>query len=324
MSKTFIGIDVSKLTLDVCFFKDDKILRTIKVPNNEVGFLKITSHIDLMDKNDYMFCMESCGIYCYSLANFLINNQLQVSMANPWRVKGFMQASMVSNKTDKSDAIMIAKFASTYKLPLWQPRSEQLQEIYDKIKYIEQLSKILYQGSNKLENANLSVKELIENHIKYIKNIISKLEKEIYEKIEKDSKLKNDKELLCTIPGISDKSSSTIIAYIGDIGRFENAKALVSFVGLNPRKYQSGTSVYKRDRISKQGNSSLRSSLFYPAMSSMRCNDIIKDFNIRMKELGKHGKVRICAVMRKLVHIIYGVLKRQEEYNPNLGKQIFK
>ena len=183
MSKTFIGIDVSKLTLDVCFLKDDKVLRTIKVPNNEIGFAKITSHIDLLLKDDYMFCMESCGIYCYSFANFLVRNQLQVSMANPWRIKGFIQASMVCNKTDKSDAIMIAKFASTYKLPLWQPRSDKLQEIYDKVKYIEQLNKILYQESNKLENANLSVKELIEKHIKYLKKIISKLEKEISKEI---------------------------------------------------------------------------------------------------------------------------------------------
>ena len=122
-----------------------------------------------------------------------------------------------------------------------------------------------------------------------------------------------------SIPGIGKATIAQVLAFIEDISRFKNAKQIAAFVGLNPKQHTSGSSVRGRTRISKTGNAVLRKAFYMPALTAKLHNPIIKQFCDRLKHNGKNGKAIICAAMRKLIHIIYGVLKSGLPFNPLLN-----
>ncbi|AVP87976.1 transposase [Candidatus Phycorickettsia trachydisci] len=125
--------------------------------------------------------------------------------------------------------------------------------------------------------------------------------------------------LLASIPGIGEKTRAKVIAFL-NIDNFTSAKQIAAYVGLNPKHKQSGSSVRGISRISKTGDSDLRKAFYMPAIASMRFNPIIKEFADRLSDAGKHKMVILIAAMRKLVHIIYGVLKSKTCFNPDVTK----
>ena len=97
----------------------------------------------------------------------------------------------------------------------------------------------------------------------------------------------------------------------------DRVQKVVAFIGLAPREFTSGSSIKGKPRLSKVGNARLRKALFMPALVSIQCNPIIRTFYHRLKENGKNGKVIMCAIMRKLVHLIFGILKSGRPFDPN-------
>ena len=129
--------------------------------------------------------------------------------------------------------------------------------------------------------------------------------------------LKADFDLLVTIKGIGDTTARLLLAELGDIRRFDSPKQLVALISIAPKHHQSGSSVHKRSRISKQGNARLRAGLYMPAVVAKRWNLACRSLADRLTTRQKPGKVIVIAVMRKLVHQVFGVLKSQRPFNPN-------
>jgi transposase len=92
---------------------------------------------------------------------------------------------------------------------------------------------------------------------------------------------------------------------------------VVAFIGLAPRETVSGTSIKGKPRLCKIGHARLRKALYMPAVVSIRYNPVITVFYRRLKNKGKNGKLIVCAIMRKLVHIIFGILKSGKPFDPN-------
>ena len=136
--------------------------------------------------------------------------------------------------------------------------------------------------------------------------------------IKEDDKLKQTYDLLYSIPGVGPKLAVCLISELPDLQYFDSVKQLVSFLGLNPSIKESGSSVRGRLGISHTGSRLIRKMLYMPAMNAMRFNPVIKEFAARLSERAKNGKVIVVACMRKLVHIIYGVLKNQTAFSHNL------
>ena len=137
--------------------------------------------------------------------------------------------------------------------------------------------------------------------------------------MDNDGHLSKQKRLLKTIPGIGPETIPQILAYIGDINKFGSAKQVAAFAGLNPHQHQSGSSVKGRTMISKVGNVKLRKALYFPAIVAKRYNPVVQKFCDNLEKTGKVPMVIICAAMRKLLHIIYGVLKHEEAFNPQIA-----
>ena len=119
-------------------------------------------------------------------------------------------------------------------------------------------------------------------------------------------------------PAERDTTISIVLAAL-DFKKFESVREVVAFMGLAPKDTLSGTSVKGKPSLCKIGNARLRKCFYMPAMVAIRFNPVVAEFHRRLKENGKNGKVIVCAAMRKLVHIIYGVLKTGKPFNPQLA-----
>lgn len=148
---------------------------------------------------------------------------------------------------------------------------------------------------------------------------INTIKKEISSRIDKNPELLSKKELLLTISGIGEATIAQILAFIGSIEDFKTAKQLAAFIGLNPKNRQSGTSVRGVSRLSKIGDARLRKAFYMPAIVAKRYNPAIKNFCARLQQSGKPNMLIIGAAMRKLVHIIYGVLKSRKPFDATLA-----
>ena len=165
------------------------------------------------------------------------------------------------------------------------------------------------QEANRLEGADGFIAEQLQDHIDYLNTEIKKVKKLIRQHIDNHPDLKQRKALLESIPGIGEATINVILSEFGTITQFKNAKALAAFIGVAPRIRQSGTSLRGRGTMSKMGRSALRKAFFMPALVALRHNPVLIELKARLTRAGKPKMAIVGAAMRKLVHIIYGVLK---------------
>jgi len=198
---------------------------------------------------------------------------------------------------------------------LWTPESRKVRELKALVRRLDALIEMQQQEENRLDVADDVIKDDIPGHIELLKQRISQLREQIKSHIDNDPDLKAQRELLLSIPGVGEKTVATLLSYFADIEKFGSAKQLASFIGVAPREVQSGTSIHQYGRMSKIGPAELREALFFPAMVAIRHNPVIKDFSQRLRASGKCKMVVIGAAMRKLVHIIYGVLKNRTPFS---------
>ena len=152
--------------------------------------------------------------------------------------------------------------------------------------------------------------------IRHLNTEIADLERQIHEHIDRHPHLRQKAELLESIPGVGAKTAARVISELPDVDQFTSAKQAAAYAGLTPAHRQSGSSVRGRSSISKKGNARLRGWLYFPAMTALRRNPILARFAARLLKAGKAKKLVLIAVMRKLLHMIYGVLKNNRPFDP--------
>ena len=245
-----IGIDISKASFDVAFLKHDKY-QNKKFKNDLKGFKALTKWLKPI-KKDKVFCMEATGIYGVMLARYLHQLNQRVIVANPIKTNAFAKMEMVRNKTDKADAQSIARYCmhiiekGDLNKALFSPKSEAFESLQYLVTRLEQLGKMRSGENNRLQaSLNKATSKSIKTMLRAIDKQMQLVEDEIKSLVDNDEQLKNQVKLLLSIDGIGNKTAWAIIAYMGDISLFDNAKQVVSFAGLNPKITQSGTSINK-------------------------------------------------------------------------------
>lgn len=162
-----------------------------------------------------------------------------------------------------------------------------------------------------------TVRECMESRVVFFEAQIKLLEDQINAHVDESKQLKRQKKLLLTVRGIGNTTANALLAEIPDITKFKTAKQLVAFAGLVPREQSSGT-LHSKTRMSKVGSSRLRKLLYMPAVSAKRYNPVIVALCSRIEASGKSKMVAIGAAMRKLIHIVFGVLKSGRVFNKRL------
>ena len=319
MKIAFLGIDISKKTFDVALLIEDKY-RTKKFNNSQPGFKRLLEWISNKDISLQLACMEATGVYSEDLAIFLFNNDIKISVVNPARVKGFAQSQLSRSKTDESDAKLIAEFAKRMQPESWTPPPEHIKLLQAYTRRLEDLIQMHRQEENRLEVVCDELKNDVSQNVEMFKMQIKDLRKKICIHIKNHPDLKEKDALLRSIPAVGDTVSSKILGVLCEIEKFSTAKQVAAFIGLNPKQRQSGTSVKGRTTLSKTGNKEIRKALYMPALTAIKYNPILKNFYERLINRGKSKMCAIGAVMRKMVHIIFGVLKSGQEFDENYLK----
>ena len=318
MPITILGIDIAKSKFDCCLLLNSKFKHKV-FKNNQEGFINLSSWLSKEGVSLVHACLEATGNYGHELAEFLYNVGHKVSMVNPAQIKGFAQSALSRTKTDKVDAKLIARFCQALQPGSWTPLAPETKQLQALVRRVDALQNMLNQENNRLSVASSVTVKFIQKHITYLENDIKQTKKLIRDHINSHPNLKTKSDLLESIPGIGKATIAVLLGEIRCTEDFSSARKLAAFMGLVPRQFISGSSVRGKSRLCKTGNANLRKALYMPAIVAKQYNPVIEAFCERLKLAGKPPMVIIGAVMRKLVHIIFGVLKSGKPFNPKVA-----
>ena len=316
----FLGIDVGKPDLFCHIIGPDQTLSQ-RFDNTTDGIRSLLKWLlSVASPEEFAACLEQTGHYGRAISHALADAGLTaLYLVNPRQIKAYGEQRLRRNKSDTADARLIAQFLQSEhsKLLPWSPSGADNQQIKELSRYADSITQ---------DNARLKTKCDMTTHkpiLRSLRRRIKAQEKEIEDIrlriskiVEGNEKLRRQHELLASVPGIGDVTCQILIAELPELDLFSNARQLAAWAGITPRHFVSGTSGRSTTPITKIGSAYLRRALFMPAMNARVFNPLLKTFADRLKENGKKPKQIIIAVMRKLLHQIYGILKSDTPYNP--------
>jgi len=318
-----VGIDVAKHTFDIATLQANGKYRTrSKLANNLDGFAQLGEWLEKHAGPEAWIVMEATGIYHEALATWLFEQGYRVSVVNPAQTAAYAKTQLSRGKTDRTDAKLIAGFGQDQldkgRLRPWQPEPPAQKRLRALVRRLADLREMEQMERNRLESADANVQDSIHTVLRHIEEEIRRTLKAIEDHIDSDPDLRQRKELLVSIQGFGEQTAALLLGELGDPLEFRSAKAVAAFAGVTPRPDQSGEHRGPTP-ISRIGSGFLRSRLYMPALVALRHNPAIKALAERLRSRGKSGKQIICAAMRKLLHIAYGVLKSGRPFDPELA-----
>lgn len=316
MQKSYLGIDISKAKFDV-YLSYEETKWSGEFPNTQSGFKQLRKWLKKRVNVQIHCCMEATGRYYEGLALYLHQQGFEVSVVNPKIIHHYAQVQMNRNKTDKLDAKTICRYVEKEAPRLWEPPLEEVMILRSMTRHLSSLQESKTAELNRLKAGEHppQVKGSIEILIETLTEQIEKIKQEIQDHIDQYPYLKEAQDLIASIKGIGNHSAATILSEIPNINNFDSVKQLVAYAGLTPQQLQSGP-VLKQKGILKMGSKYLRTALYMPALSAKRHNKLIIPLVKRLEEKGKHKMTIVAAVMRKLLHQVYGVLKNRQNFDP--------
>jgi len=311
-----LGVDIAKKKFDVALLVNDKQKHKV-FTNNQEGFRELLGWLKKKGVEHVHLCLEASSTYGDELATYMHDAGHTVSIVNPARIKGFAQSELMRTKNDKVDAGLIARFCLAMHPEPWAPAPPEMRQLQALVRRVDALINMRTQELHRLGTTQGTVEYSIREHIAYLDRQIEALKQQIADRIKSDPDLKIKRDLLKSIPGVGEATVATILAELHMFETCDRVQKVVAFIGLAPREFTSGSSIKGKPRLSKVGNARLRKALFMPALVSIQCNPVIQTFYHRLKGNGKNGKVIVCAIMRKLVHLIFGILKSGRPFDSN-------
>jgi transposase len=315
--KLCCGIDVSHTKLDICYQNNLGEFFHLQVGNNNQGFAKILEHTGV----GYHFVMEATGVYYIRLAFYLHRHGCVLSVVNAMAIKRYIQMHLERNKTDKKDAGWICRYAMEQRPPYWQmPDSAYFEskQLYNTIReYTEQIKRF----NNQLHSLRL-LPVPSKDTIKSLEKLILCMEKEIKQLEQKLQLLllqwqPEQLKSVSSIKGIGKRAAAMLIVFTQGFKHTQSHRQLISFAGLAPTQYSSGSSIQGKPRICKRGGKNLRDVLYMCSMNAMKTNAACKALYERLRSNGKTGKQALIAVCNKLLKQVFAVVKNNSLYQPN-------
>jgi transposase len=322
----FMGIDVAKATLDFCLLsKNATLLWRGQLPNESPA---IAQFLTELKARGYIlaqihFCCESTGVYAQRLVEALHQSALALSIINPAQIKFFAISVLRRTKNDKVDAQIIARFCRE-RQPL---ATRPLRPIEAQLKLLvhERESRVNEQNRErnraKTDPHQIELPKLIEqqrkSRLKQLAKEIAQFDAAIGSLIASDECFKNQSRLLCSIPGIAEVTAAKLLSELAG-KEFHSARQLAAYAGLTPQECRSGYRSYGKTVLCKIGNRFLRRALFLPAAVARRWCKPLQPWIAQLQSRKLHALAIRGALMRKLLHIVFGVLAHQQPFNPSL------
>jgi transposase len=298
----FIGIDVSKATLEVALAPEAK---PFTIANDRPEIKKLLSK--LPPKGTCLIVLEGSGGYERLVVAELLDHGHSVAMTNPRQVRDFAKGLGILAKTDSIDAKVLAKFAQLVGPRILEKPSGPQTELQQLVERRRQLVDLRTAETNRLQQASSKVaKRSIHAVLKTLDNQIQTLENEITSLIDKHPDWKNKAQILDSVPGVGQITAISLLADLPELGQL-NRSQISALAGLAPFNHDSGK--LKGQRAIRGGRADVRTTLYMAALVGLRSNPTIKAFYKRLRNAGKQFKTAITACMRKLLVILNTLIK---------------
>jgi transposase len=309
-----VGVDVASDKFDMAVLIGSKYQHKC-FTNNKKGLSDFTRWLNKHTNNPWV-CMEATGHYSEVIAEYLYEHGVRVSIVNALQIKKFSGSKLARNKNDIFDSKIISEFCNERHPRTFVPRPASQKELRDLTKVLDVTKEHLTRLKNQLESTRgKAAKKVMQNFIKALKKDIADIETKLNKLVQNDVKLKEDVELITSIKGVGTLTAFKVLARTPEISCFSNAKQFAAYIGITPKQNESGK--FKgRTTISRIGDGRIRKAFYMAALVAKRFNPLLLPFVERLKLKGKAPKAIICAVMRKLAHLIFGVLKNRQAFNP--------
>ena len=315
----FAGIDVGAEDLVLVIRKNDKPFDPQKFANTPADRDRLVKK--LVKLPGIIVCLEATGVYHFDLAIALHDAGVSLMVINPKASHNFAKVLMKNSKTDAVDANTLAEYAARMDFVAWTRPSNETIALRSFARRIDALTCQKAAAKNHL-HALTATSETPKAVLKDAKLAIAQLQKRIDSLtagalilIGKHPDLERILGLLIGIKGIGNTSAIALMGELLLLPPDLSHREWVKFAGLDPRAFDSGKSVHKKTRISKAGNRHIRSALYMPALSAKQHDPHVKAYFQHLVANGKKPLQAVCAIMRKLLHAIHGMLKHNEPFD---------
>jgi transposase len=315
----FAGIDVGAEELILVIRKNGKPFDPQKFANTPADRARLVKK--LVKLPGIIVCLEATGVYHFDLAIALHDAGVLLMVVNPKASHNFAKVLMKNSKTDAVDAHTLAEYTERMDFVAWTRPSDEKLALRSFARRINALTGQKAAAKNHL-HALTATSETPKAVLKDAKLAITQLEKRIdcltaaaLVLIGKYPELERILQLLTGIKGIGETSAIALMGELLLLPPGLSHREWVKFAGLDPRAFDSGKSVHKKTRISKAGNRHIRAALYMPALSAQRHDPHVKAYFQHLVANGKKPLQAVCAVMRKLLHAIHGMLKHNEPFD---------
>lgn len=328
MSQVYpVGIDVSAGTLQVALSISEKEIKQASFNNDQKGHRALIRWLTKRGRQ-VRVCLEATGLYSLPIAIALHQHRrAKVCVVNPKVIAHYAQARLQRAKTDPIDARLILDYAQRMPFLPWQPPAQEVMHLQALTRRIKQMKEEITRERNRLhaqayrpDGSDIIAKD-IKINITHLQRRVAHLEEQAYTIARESETLKSPLKRLLSIPGIAQTSALRILAELAVLPRDMTPPQWVAHAGLDPRPKQSGTSIDQPRRISKGGNKYLRAALYMPALVAIRHNQNVKAFYDKLIARGKKPLQALVAVMRKLLHAIWGVWTYDQVFD---GQKFYK
>lgn len=318
ITRTLIGIDVSKDWFDVAL-RQGKVYPSQRFDQSKEGHAQFVEWVRAHTAKNVLVCMEHTGGYEQALAFACINAGFKVSLVDGGAITKYRESfGKTKGKTDACDARLIARYAHERKPAVWDPNPPEYRRLTEFVRHRQDLMDQKHAWTCRSKNPCDTEYVVQQRHcqLQVLEQQLVDLEKTIRLHVKSNPRLKEDVQLLESLDGVAFISSIRILSEVGTIARFTSGDSLALFAGLTPITRESGKKASKR-RLPVYGNMQLRNALYWPVIVAMRLKKSFSKYTDRISSNGTKLKMTvITAGMRKLAHVIYGILTNRKPYDP--------
>jgi transposase len=313
----WLGIDIAKNTFEAHLLRAKAPVQG-SFANSPAGFAQLDRWLHKRRVGSVHACLEATGRYGEGLAEHLQAAGHTVSVINPARLKAFAQVTLTRTKTDQTDARLLAEFCRTQQPAAWTPPAPAQRALRALVRRRASLLELYQAEANRRDSGETDpqVRASLAAVLAVLAEQVAAMDQAIAEQIQADAELARQHALLKSVPGIGALTAAVLLGEL-NFSTYASARQVAAQAGLTPRQRQSGTSVHGKPRLSKQGSSQVRKALYMPAVVARQHNPVLQAWADQLEARGKPKMTIVCAVMRRLLHLCYGVLKSGRPFDPN-------
>ena len=311
-----LGIDIAKLKFDACLVLPGQGSRRKVFSNDAAGFAELRVWVRDQSAVGPDVAVEATGSYWIELAEALHRIGWPVFLLNPAYVKAHGQSRGQRGKTDRIDAALIADFLQKHRQDCepWQPLPAELEELRELMRLYNDVRGVAASLGQRGAGLRTAAARALQQEVTQMADQFAKrILKAAREHARRHVSLARPVENLQTIKGVGEISALTFVA---ELPRGRAARSVAAWAGVTPRPYESGASVRKRPKLCKQGSDYVRQSLYWPAVTALRCNPVMQEFARRLEKSGHNKMQRVGAAMHKLVRWASAIIHTGQPFDP--------